>query len=205
MITLCAEHHAKADAGAFTIKQLRTFKEQALGRAADVRGRFDWMRRELLGVVGGNFYIETPVIFKFRGQPVIWFERDRDGHLLLNVRMLTTSSESRTEIENNFWLSQGDVCDFECPPSGRLLRVAYPNGDSLRVEFFELESAVKAQGRYPDAMPDRWGISFPVTAVEINENVAGTSIQFGPRETTIGGAKLINNVFRNCGAAINLN
>ena len=205
MIALCSEHHAKADAGAFTVEQLREFKEQALEQAADVRGRFDWMRRELLGVVGGNFFIETPVIFEFRGQPVIWFERDRDGYLLLNVRMLTTSSDSRTVIENNFWLSQGDVCDFECPPSGRLLRVEYPNGDSLRIEFFELESAVKAQGRYPDALPEGWGISFPVTAVEIHENVAGAGIQFGPRVTTMGGGTIQNCVFRNCGAAIALN
>lgn len=62
MIALCAMHHAKADSGTFTTDQLRSFKKEGSVRSVEIRGRFDWMRRDLLAVVGGNFYLETPVI-----------------------------------------------------------------------------------------------------------------------------------------------
>ncbi|MDP9457654.1 MAG: HNH endonuclease, partial [Actinomycetota bacterium] len=50
----------------------------------------------LLAVVGGNFYYDTPIIFQYQGEPSIWFNRDEDGYLLLNVRMLSTSGQPRT-------------------------------------------------------------------------------------------------------------
>src|SRR5436190_194003 len=80
MIALCAEHHRKADAGAFTGQQLRHMK-----RSDDkaVAGRFDWLRNNLLAVVGGSLYYDTPVILQFRGERAIWFERDESGHMLL--------------------------------------------------------------------------------------------------------------------------
>jgi hypothetical protein len=125
MIALCAEHHSMADAGAFTQEQLRQFKEAGARRAEEVRGRFEWMRRDVLWVVGGNFYYETPVIFQFRDEPVVWFKRDEDGYLLLNLKMLTTSSEERATIEDNFWIGQGPIDDLESPPHGRILEVRY--------------------------------------------------------------------------------
>jgi hypothetical protein len=63
MIALCAEHHRKADAGAFTVEQLKQMKRMA---AREVTGRFDWLRNEVLAIVGGNFYHETPVIFQYK-------------------------------------------------------------------------------------------------------------------------------------------
>ena len=187
MIGLCSEHHAKADAGAFTKEQLLNLKQQGAERAVKVKGGFDWMRRDLLAVVGGNFYHETPVVFQFRGDRVIWFNRDEEGYLLLNVRMLTVSQEPRMTIEVNFWLASGDPESLECPPSGRLLEVKYPNGDTLKVEFFELDSAAAASTRYPGARSEEWPVSFPLVAVEIRERVADTGIEFGPRETKLGG------------------
>lgn len=107
MIALCAIHHAKADAGTFTKEQLREFKQRGRQSAEEIKGRFDWMRRDLLAVVGGNFYIETPIILQFRGSPAIWFNHDDKGYLLLNLRMLTTSDEPRAQIEDNCWLALG--------------------------------------------------------------------------------------------------
>lgn len=52
MVALCAEHHAKADAGAFTPEQLRGYKSSA--RRTPVQGRFDWMRNKLLAAVGSG-------------------------------------------------------------------------------------------------------------------------------------------------------
>ena len=123
MIALCAEHHAKADAGVFTVEQLRELKLKGRSHAPEVRGRFEWMRRKLLAVVGGNFYFETPVILKFRDRPIIWFSRDSEGYILLNVQMLTTSNEPRAHIEENFWLLRGDPTDVESPPHGKLLSI----------------------------------------------------------------------------------
>ena len=60
MIALCLDHAAKADGGAFTDDQLRTLKKNGRQRAEEVRGQFDWMRRDLLAVVGGCFYYEQP-------------------------------------------------------------------------------------------------------------------------------------------------
>jgi hypothetical protein len=194
MIALCQEHHDKADAGAYTTEQLREFKRRGAERAEEVKGRFEWMRHHLLVVVGGNFYYETPVVFQFDGQPSIWFNRDQDGYLLLNVRMLSTSREPRMVVEDNFWLNRGTPSDLESPPNGRLLHVKYANGDLLKTEFFELRSVAAAGERYPEARPVGWGVPFPITAVEIHKKVGGTELEFGPRHTTLPG----NNIMRNC-------
>ena len=114
-----------------------------------MKGRFEWMRHSLLAVVGGNFYYETPIIFQFKGNPVIWFNRDEEGYFLLNANMLSTSKEPRTVVQENFWLSSGNPDDLESPPSGKRLHVECSNGDMLKVEFCELESAGAAQARYP--------------------------------------------------------
>ncbi|PLS85964.1 MAG: hypothetical protein CYG60_09755 [Actinobacteria bacterium] len=75
---------------------MREFKQAGADRPEEVRGRFEWMRHSLLAVVGGNFYYDTPIIFQYQGEPSIWFNRDEDGYLLLNVRMLSTSGQPRT-------------------------------------------------------------------------------------------------------------
>jgi len=53
------------------------------------------MRQQILAVVGGNFYYEVPTIIQIAGHPVIWWNRGEDSLMLLNVRMLSTSSEPR--------------------------------------------------------------------------------------------------------------
>lgn len=195
MVALCAIHHAKADAGAFTKEQLRDFKKRGRQSAEEIKGRFDWMRRGLLAVVGGNFYLETPTILEFRGSPVIWFNHDDNGYLLLNLRMLTTSDEPRAHIEDNCWLALGTPADVQCPPHGRLLHLRYPNGDELKVEFFDLQYEDFGR-RYPGAHPQEWGLAFPITAVEIQGKVGGTNIEFGPRDTALGGLYFKDCFFR---------
>jgi len=81
MIALCAEHHAKADAGAFTKDQLKQLKQEGINRAEVIKGQFNWMRHKVMSIVGGIFYYEIPIIFEFRGEPAIWFNRDEDGYL----------------------------------------------------------------------------------------------------------------------------
>ena len=195
MIALCGEHHAKADVGAYNREQLRELKQKGRERAAEVKGKFDWMRRQLLAVVGGNFYLDTPVIVQFKTEPAIWFNRDEEEYLLINFRMLTTSGQPRVRLEDNYWMPRGDPHDLACPPNGKRLRVSYANGDYLGIEFFELNSADKFRDRYPDG--GRWAgeVPFPVTGVELTQRVGGTEIEFGPRETTMPGYNIFRNNF----------
>jgi hypothetical protein len=193
MIALCAEHHAKADAGAFTVEQLRELKSRP---ARVVVGRFDWRRRELLAVVGGNLYFETPVMVQHRGAPLIWFERDVESNLLLSAKMLSASSEPRLWLDNNDWHLEGPAVDLQSPPNGRLIRVQYPNGDSLRVEFLDLDSASVAAKRYSHFQAAIWPqFKFPITAVELQMQVGGTPYSFGPTESRFGGVTMKGCVF----------
>jgi hypothetical protein len=204
MIALCPEHHRKADSGAFTKEQLYQFKRNANRVDNEVKGKFDWLRNNLLAIVGGNFYYLTLKILVVRDQPIIWFNRDDNGNLLLNVRMLTTSNEDRALIEDNFWIKRGNPTDLESPPSGKLLRIAYGNGDYLRIEFFELATIQDVIKKYPDADPQQWRVMFPITAVEIQYKIANTPIEFGPRWTKLPGSMWKNAYFRGCAVAIAL-
>lgn len=150
----------------------------------------------------GNFFYETPDIFLFQGQRSIWLNRDEEGHLMLNVRMLTISGEPRTVIEDNFWLAKGTPEDLESPPSGKHLHVKYSNGDMLTVQFTELKSVAAANKRYAEAEPKRWDLTYPITAVEVHAAVGGTNVAFGPRQTTVGGITMKNCFAAHCGAGI---
>ncbi len=188
MIALCVHHHPKADAGAFTVDQLRQMKENARQNAASVLGRFDWMRRKLLAVVGGNFHYEpTGGPLMFNGQLFVGIKRDEDGYMLVDVHMPTITSEPRLVMEENFWLLQGNPSDFECPPSGRLINASYPNGDKLRIEFFDIADLQEALKTYGSTDKNTWdGIDFPITAMEVTGAVGGTDIKFGSNKTTSG-------------------
>jgi hypothetical protein len=187
MIALCAEHHKKADAGAYSPRQLRDFKLNRANAAA-VRGSLDWMRNELLAVVGGNFYYETLNVVRLDGQDIVFFRRDEEGYLRVNVQLPSLSPEPRAKIADNFWGNIGEPTDLRSPPSGKLLDIRYPTGDSLAVEFLEISSAEVAHERYQSEALDQYcGIRFPITAVEINLTIAGTSISLTPRGTKLPG------------------
>ena len=53
MIALCAQHHKKADGNAYTVEQLHDFKMNRV-HSKQVRGNLDWLRRDLLSIVGGK-------------------------------------------------------------------------------------------------------------------------------------------------------
>lgn len=193
MVAFCREHHIQADHGAFTVEQIHDFKKDAKENWAQVKGQFNWMRNRLLAVVGGNFFYETPIIFQYKGKPVIWFERDANDYLLLNLYMLTTTNQPRAYIRNNEWFNTGGEEDIECPPSAKRLKISYPNGDFVSIEFFELATTAEAKKKYPEASVEHWGIEFPLTAVEVTNIVAGSGLEFNAKET-----KFFTNIMRNC-------
>lgn len=200
MIALCGEHHPIADGGAYTKEQLHEFKTRA--QAQEIKGRLEWMRHRLLVVAGGNFYYETPVIVQLRDQPLIWFNRDDDGYMLLNLLMPSLLREERLRVEDNFWRGIGNPQTFECPPSGKLVKVKYDNDDSLQVRFFELDSPESVL-RLPSMRTDEmgqinvsaWQIDFPITGVEVNLHAARTGLSFSPTHTIIATNTLRGNFF----------
>jgi hypothetical protein len=136
LVALCLEHAHKADAGAFTDDQVREMKRSGGERAQSIEGEFDWRRKQVLVIVGGNFYLRTNVILELGGIPFISLSRDPEGYVLLNFTMPTVSGEPRAQVFDNFWTVPPGVNDFDCPPSGRSIRAWYGNGDELRMEFF---------------------------------------------------------------------
>ena len=203
MIALCREHHDKADAGTFTATQLREMKTSQGNRP--IEGRFDWLRRDLVIRLGGAFYFNTPVALTFGRHPLIWFTRDEDQHVLLNIKMLSLASmlsladEPRFLMRDSAWMFGDDPDDVICPTTGRLLDVRYSAGDRVRIEFKNVESAEDAARQFPQSWPQHREISYPTTACDITYRVAETSIDIGPRNFQFGSASLNNVVFDSCG------
>jgi hypothetical protein len=204
MLALCAEHHAKADAGAFTKQQLRAAKDNGRLHAAVVSGRLEWMRRQLLAIVGGNYYFESDVILRVGQMPIIWFGRDSDGYLLLNIRLLHRNGQAPFVIKDNYWFAGEHVDDVVCPPSGRIIKLIYSSGSEVRVEFIDLNDYESAHQRYPMADIASWAVPFPITAAEVQYRIAATGLDFGPDWTHLGGISITNSYFERTATAIQI-
>ncbi|WP_429065528.1 hypothetical protein [Aeromonas bestiarum] len=199
MIALCAQHHKKADGGAYTVEQLHALKRDT-ANANLVRGNLDWLRKDLLAVVGGNFYYETPKIITIDNVDLVSLVRDEDGYLRLNVNMLSLEPEERIIIENNSWENIGSPIDLRSPPQGKELEVSYPNGDYLYLRFIEIKSEEQAVKRYGhDFFSD---LVFPLTTVEVNMTIAGTRIELTPESSKIGMIQMTGNISKFCGCGV---
>ncbi len=199
MIALCAQHHKKADGGAYTVEQLHELKKDKTN-AALVKGNLDWLRKDLLAVVGGNFYYETPRIITIDGIDLVSLKRDENGYLRLNINMLSLESKERIIIKDSSWENVGSPLDLRSPPQGKELEIKYTNGDFLYLRFVELESFEQAIGRYRTDIFE--SISFPITAVEVNMTIAGTNIELTPSTSTLGGIQITGCLSSNCGGGV---
>lgn len=165
---------------------------------AEVQGRFEWMRDDILAVVGGNFFYETPNMVVYGNEPMVWFERDDDRRLLLNLRMLTASGLPRTRLQNNDWFIRGDPSEVDSPPNGSRLLVRYENGDEFRVRFREWGSAAALEPIYPRALALGSALNFPLVTAELSIEVGGTGISFGPEATKLGGGQITGSIVSHC-------
>ena len=205
MIALCRMHADAADSGAYTDDQLRRMKDEGVGRGRLVSGRFEWMRQEFLAVVGGNAYHETPVPVQIGGRPAVWFGRNPQDELLLNFVMPTLTEAPRASIEDSVWVVPPDgVSDLVCPPSGRLLKVDYANGDRFQVEFRTVQSRAELDARVPQVDFRDFRFNYPLTTVRIWERAAGSFLRLGPTETQIGRNPFRGGFTSRCGIGLAL-
>ncbi|MDR6982744.1 hypothetical protein J2X32_001362 [Rheinheimera pacifica] len=205
MIALCAHHHKKADGGAFTTEQLHALKLDK-ANAEFVKGSLDWLRRDLLAVVGGVFYYETPKIIVIDDHEVVSLKRDDEGYLRLSINMLSLKAEERLVVKDNSWENIGNPVDLRSPPQGKELEVKYANGDYLYIRFSELNSPNEATKRYKnDLFENNKNIIFPITVVEVNMTIGGTNIQLSPESTAFGGGNISGGFMSNCNCGILLN
>jgi hypothetical protein len=186
----------------------------------------------LVAVVGGNFFIDCPIAVRVQHIPVVWFGRDDEGSVLVNVQQLTTTSEPRMVMLDNFWISEGDgEHDIECPPSGRLVKASYANGDRLKIEFQSHPSAEDFHRRFPSPKPPEppaWirakrsemglgearipqrdpladlGLRFPLTTVAIEMNVEGAGIKLGAQRSQFGSGSISGSWMRGCRVGVQI-
>jgi len=198
MIALCRRHADAADGGAYTREQLLALKEGGAQKAEAIRGEFDWMRRELFVIVGGNYFWETPVVLQIGDRRCIWLDRDEQHYLRLNFCMPTVTDQERAYIVGNGWVVPPGVGDFICPPRGRSLEVRYANGDRFRVEFVECPDRQALAVAAP-TFSYSYDLPYPLTAVKIWEKASGSPVEFGPNETTLPGASFRDNFMSHSG------
>lgn len=203
MIALCAQHHRKADGGSFTIEQLHGLKANR-ANAELVRGQLDWLRRDLLAVVGGNYYYETPRIVVIDELEVVVLNRDEEGYLRLNACLPSLSADTRMKIVNSSWDNIGEPDDLRSPPQGKELEVIYSNGDFFYLRFTEFFNISDLCLKYGEGLRRRSAkISFPVTVLEIQLEIAGSGISLTPEKSTFGNVT-VNDCFSfKCGGGIN--
>jgi hypothetical protein len=169
------------------------------------------MRDRILGVIGGHYYYESPVVFTIGRYRCIWWNRDEEGNLLFNLRVPGFSDVARPVIEDNWWsVLPGDVAELEAPPNGRKITVSYPNGDEFSVEFSSVPSVEDFLRLHPGFQPE-WSdqLEFPLTIMQVYETIADADIELSPTRISIGGqmqAVMEGGFFANNGvAAIGIN
>lgn len=199
MIALCPHHHKKADGSAYTVEQLHQFKQNKV-HSSFVSGNLEWLRRDILSIVGGNAFYETPIPIQIDGHNVVKFTRDELGYQRLSIGMLSLLPEERIIIEENSWENIGDPLDLRSPPQGKELEVRYSNSDYLYLKFLEINDAAMLHKLYGINM--HGAVIFPITTVEINMSIGGTTIEFKTTGTNILGSSISRSVAIRCGVGI---
>lgn len=202
MIALCPQHHKKADGNAYTIEQLHQFKKNKIN-SAFVSGNLEWLRRDILSIIGSNAFYDTPIPIQIDGHDVVKFTRDDLGYQRLSIGMLSLAPEERIIIEENSWENIGLPVDLRSPPQGKELEARYDNGDYLYLKFIEITDSNMLSNLYGIDM--RTMVNFPITAVEINITIGGTNIDFKTNGANILGSTFTKNVAIGCRVGLRIN
>ncbi len=184
MIALCQEHAAKADGGYYPDEYLDRLKVEGRERSEAVKGSFDYLRRDAIAVIGSNVFYNVETIARVNGERAIYFRRDKDGYLLLNITLPTLEGGARAQIEDNIWtVDPRGIAVMDCPPRGRYIDVQFEDGDGFHVEYREYENADAYALKYPVAAELLRRVAFPVLVVEFWERSRDLLVEFGKRRT----------------------
>lgn len=197
MIALCPTHHRRA--AEFSKSQLLSMKRNPC--AKEIGEKFLWLREEVVAIVGGNYYHETPHMVVFRGEPIVWYRRNEKNEMMFSFNMLTSSSEPRAYMRDNDWTILGNPSDVICGPVATRLEVEYPNGDGLYLRFREWASAEKLEKKHPRMAELRSSVTYPLSTVEVTLAVGGQKF-LGPNSTQLGGVTITGMVSSRCGSGI---
>jgi hypothetical protein len=119
MIALCSTCHRQADSGQWTAQQLRDLKRKPYLAGKDIAGALRWIRNEIVLRGGGNEAIGANVFLMVRGRKMVWFTRDAEGQMLLNIDVQTADGNPLFKMEDNDWTASKESADIEAPPGGR--------------------------------------------------------------------------------------
>ncbi|MBA6095583.1 HNH endonuclease [Pseudomonas juntendi] len=202
MIALCAHHHDKADGGVFTVDQLREMKCDR-ANAESVKGSLDWLRRNMVALVGGSFYYETPRVVVIDDVEVVSVRRDEEGYLRLSVNLLSLEADERICIDMNSWSGIGEPIDLRCPPQGKELEVSYENGDYIYLRFSEFSCPGDAYEKYRNkGFLDEKNVAYPITVLEVNLRIGGANIVLTPQASKFDWITLSPSTVIRCGTGI---
>ena len=181
MIALCREHHDKA--AAWSVEELRNMK--ASPQQKTIEGRFEWMKRRVLTIAGGGFFFENKLDTMSRSAGrLVWYNRDEEGRMLLNLRMIRTPGSGTVTLENNDWTINGTPDDVESPPNGSYLRVKFASGDDLQIRFTEHADAQRLIAKYGISQETLLNVCgpFPFVTAEVSMKFAASGYELTPKE-----------------------
>lgn len=149
IIALCARHSDFADRERYSVEYLRELKRNPyLSSPQVVARKFGWLRNELILLAGG-FYYNPRVFLRLEGCDIVWFNRDENNSLLINLDIRDASDHPVILMSDNDWLEIGaadGIDDIKLKPGGYALTVkASQLGILFSIEFrnFDQETLKK--------------------------------------------------------------
>jgi hypothetical protein len=194
MIALCSNHAAKADGNHYPDEYLSLLKKEGLARSRSIEGKFEFMRRDAVVVIGTVAHYNPRTVLEINGRRCIYFERDSQGFLQMNFEMPTSTGYPRVQMRNNVWTIPPDARSVTCPPRGRSLKVEFANGDVFQMRLVDVESLqdlVSKTGN-PSVRALESDLTFPATILEFWEKSSSGAIEFGRESTKVQGITMTN-------------
>jgi len=193
MIALCLQHHAQADAGTFTKAELHRYKAQ--NKKWWLQGELNWRRQQIIAYMGSNLYLGTDSIFNFNRNKVVWYVRDQNGDLRLNIDFYKPFGIPFVLL-NNTWHTFPAFKKFESIPSGKRIRAEFPNGYRFHLEFNDMQNTEQFE-KFTNYNFSIQNGEFPITVVKVMFDF-GKQLQFGTRKTFIANASISQSIFHGC-------
>jgi hypothetical protein len=139
MVALCLGHHKQADAGTWADDRLRAMKQAPFLAGDQVRGRLEWLSRDLFIYAGKNLVRNPGILLRVGGEQVIWTGRNASGELCLNIHVRGDDGADVLRLEDNDWTVTGPIADLRASASANSIRVQAPaRGVTLDIHFSPL-------------------------------------------------------------------